>query len=578
MTLTGKRRRQCLERGSALPSALFLTAMLALVGAALHLAVQTEGQLAVNGLEYARARIAAASAVRRCTAEWRDALARFRLPPGLTPAEVERYRLDLLCGAPERRLSLLEDGIPGLAARFGPWSLDIPLDEASSEPLDDFVRCAAASHLEPLGVSGSAGEGLLFRYRCRVTGEGRSSAPGRRSAAFCRGEIRFGILVARFPLCHWQYCLPLGGDLSGGVRLLLPPRVFRGPVRIGGRGGFRGTGLRRSGLPRFAGGLLAPDTDPGKWELVEAADPRFACGRACLAEPPAGLPAPGDLARAALGLPPDNGALLGVGELREALGLPAAAARPPEGIYWLRGGDLTGGVYVEGDLARLELQDDGGRQLLALEHATAPVRVVFIVDRAGGTTVANGVARSGVIDGPVYVEGSVRSLSSGAAAGAPVPAALAPGAALTVAASGDITATGHLVYDPSPGPDPAPRHAPPGDSRVLGICSAGRRADGSPAGGQGLVLKECLRLDAAVAVGGEDRGIAGAEGAAAGIFGALSLERPADEGLFGLAEVTWDRRFADPGFAPPCWPAGRGFEGYVSEFEIVRHEELDLYD
>jgi len=574
---TARYRNRFGERGSALPSALFLTAVLALVGAALHLAVQTEGQLAVNGLEQARARIAAESAMRRCTAAWRDALARFRLPPGLTAAEVDRYRLDLLCGAPERRLSLLEEGIPGLATRFGPWTTETPLDEDLFGPLDDFVRCAAASHLEPLGVSGSAGGGLFFRYRVRVTGEGRSSAPGRRSAAFCREEIRFGILVARFPCCHWQFCLSLGGDLSGGPRLLLPPRVFRGPVRIAGRAGFRGTGLRRSGLPHCAGGLLAPGIEPAQWELADAADPVFACGRACLAEPPGALPVPGDMARAALGLPPANGTVLGVGELREALGLPVAGGRPPEGIYWLREGHLTGGVYVEGDLARLELRDDGGRQLLALEHAAVPVRLIFLVDRAGGTTSVDGVAYPGLLDGPVYVEGAILSLSSGSLPGAPVPAALAPGGALTVAASGDITVTGHLVYDASPGPVPPSRAEPPGDGRVLGICSAGRRADGSPAGGQGLVLKKGLRLDAAVAVGGEGRGLAGGEGGVAELYGALSLEQPDDHLLFDRAAVTWDRRFADPGFSPPCWPAGRGFEAYLREFVSVRREELSLY-
>lgn len=566
------------ERGSALPMALFLSAMLALVGAALHLAVQTEGRLAVNGLEQARARVAAESAVRRCTADWRDTLAGFRLPVGLTAAEVDRYRLDLLCGVAERRLSLLEDGVPGLATRFGPWSTEIPLNEDLFGSLDELVRCAAVSHLEPLGVSGSAGEGLFFRYRVRVTGEGRSSAPGRRSAAFCRAEIRFGVLLARFPLSHWQLCLPLGGDLSGGPRLLLPPRVFRGPVRIAGRAGFRGTGLRRSGLPHCAGGLLAPGIEPAQWELADNADPVIAFGRACLAEPPGALPVPGDLARAALGLAPKNGAVLGTVELREALGLPAAGGRPPEGIYWRRDGELTGGVYVEGDLARLELRDEGGRQRLALEHASLPARVIFIVDRGSGTTSVDGAAYSGLVDGPVFVEGAIHSLSSGSLPGSPVPAVLAPGVALTVAASGDITVAGHLVYDASTDPVPPLRGDPPGDGRMLGICSAGHRADGTPSGGQGLVLKKNLRLDAAMAVGGEGRGVTGGEGTRADIFGALSLEQPAGGDLFDRVEVTWDRRFADPGVAPPCWPAGRAFEAYLREFATVRREELSLYE
>ena len=68
------------SRGSALPAALFLAAMLALVGAALHLAVQTEMQLAINCLESDRVRVAALSALRGRSAQLRQALARFRLP------------------------------------------------------------------------------------------------------------------------------------------------------------------------------------------------------------------------------------------------------------------------------------------------------------------------------------------------------------------------------------------------------------------------------------------------------------------------------------------------------------------
>jgi len=481
--------------------------MLALVGAALHLAVQTELRLAVNCLESDRARFAADAAVRQQSARLRRALARFRLPAALTDVDVERYRDDLLSGSPGRRLSLLEDGVPGLLATFGPWTIDLPLDHAPLEPLDQWACCRAACHLEPLGVSGGPGTGLLFSYRCRVSGEGGSRSPGRRAAAFCREEVHFTIALARFPRSHWQLCLPLGDDDAAERRLLLPALVFDGPVRTNGRPGFSGTGRPLSGLPRFASAFLTPRHDQACWSLDASADPQFGGGGPCLADPFPELPPPGDLARASLGLPPGSGQPLHVEELREALGLPPGTGRPPPGVYLLRNGDLTGGIYVEGDLASLVIRGEGGQQVMILQPAGGAGQLELRVDHQQQTSTVDGSLFPGVVDGPLFVEGAILAMGTGAVPGGPVPPAVAPDAGLTVAASGDITVSGHLIYSASTGPLPDPRLTPPSDSRVLGICSSGRRADGSPSGGQGILLDGPdgrLRIDAALAVGGTD--------------------------------------------------------------------------
>ncbi len=579
--------RICDPRGSALPAALFLAAMVALVGASLHLAVQTEQRLAVNCLESDRARFAACSAARQRTSELRQALARFRLPGVVSEADAGRYRDDLLSGEPGRCLSLLEDGVPGLLNLFGPWTLDLPLDGFPLEPLDQLADCRAACHIDPLGVSGSPASGLLFSYRCRVTGEGRSSAPSRQGvAAWCREEWLFTILLARFPRCHWQLCLPAGGDQAGDPQLLLPPLCYTGPVRSSGRPGFAGSGRPLSGLPNFTAGYLTPQDDPPAWVLVSSADPQFAGGSPRRLDPPPLLPPPGDLARASLGLPPGPGPLLGEDELLTALGLPPGSGSPADGIYCLRNGGLAGGIFVQGDLALLELRGDADQQVLVLEPAAGPAPMEIRVDQLQQTTFVDGTGYSGVLNGVLYVEGSILSLGSGAAAGGPVPPALAHGAALTVAASGDIVITGHLLYAASPVPFPGPRTAPPADGRLLGLYSTGCRADGSAAGGRGIVFSGpaggCLCLDAVLAVGGEGHGIRydGSGGADGGtcLFGALSVDNQVQPEIPSLVTVTYDSRLFSTGFCPPCWPAGPSFEAYLASWELRRREELCPYD
>ncbi len=475
--------KQCASdsRGSALPAALFLAAMLALVGASLHLAVQTEQRLAVNCLESDRARLAALSALRHRTAQLRQALARFRLPEGLDTTDAERYRDDFLSAEPERCLSLLEDGVHELETRFGPWTLELPLAGAALTDLDQLACCRAACHLEPDGVSGNPATGLSFTYRCRVTGEGRSSSPGREraGAAYCREESRFTIILARFPRCHWQLCLPAGGDHPGDPRLHLPPLCFAGPVRTWGWPGFAGTGRPRSGLPRFQRAFLNPRDDRASWSLTAEADPQFAAGGfPCRLKPDAPLPPPGNLARAALGLSPGPGPILGADELLQALGLPAGTGRPPAGVYLLRDGELTGGIYVEGDLALLEIRGEEQQQVFLLQTAAGLPPLEVRVDRRQQTTWIDSVPLPGLLEGPLYVEGSIHSLGTGAGAGGPVPPALAPGVTLTVAASGDMVLSDHLVYSASPGPFPDPRAVPPADGQLLGLYSSGCRADG----------------------------------------------------------------------------------------------------
>jgi len=547
--------------GSALPAALFLLAMLALVGAALHLAVATEGQLSVNCLEADRARLAAGSAARRRSAELRRALARFRLPAGTGEAEATAYRDDLAAGG----LGLLEDGIPGLVSVFGPWTLDLPLDHEPLAPLDDLADSRAACHIEPVSVAGASATGLLFTYRCRITGEGRSSRPRRYGVAYSREEIIFTLSLARFPLCHWQLGLPGGGETAGDPQLHLPPLRFGGPVAISGRPGFRGTGVPRSGLPRFDGPLLTPLDDPAGWDLVDAADPTFALGLACRVAPFPPCAPPVELVRAALGSDPPGSPL-------------------PAGVHLLSGGSLTGGIYVSGDLDRLEVRGEGGEQVFVLAPAGGLPPVEVRVDSDSDVTRVDGVSWPGLITGPMYVEGSINRLDTGAPSGSPVPAALAPGSGVTVAASGAIVITGHLPAEASLLPHPEPRVSAPADGRVLGIFSTGLRADGSSGGaGQGIVLNwpeaATLCLDAVLAVGDEGRGLHwGSPGGTAAIFGALLVESLVQPELFSRLEVTYDPRLRNPAFQTPAWPRPPAFEAYLSSWESVRRDEISPYD
>jgi len=544
--------------GSALPAALFLTAMVALAGAALHLSVETELKLAVNVLECDRARFAAHSAVRQRSSELRDALARFRLPDGLHDLDVAVFQAD--------PLRLLDAGVSGFSGQFGPWTLDLPLDGVPLAPLDPLAGSRSACHIEPAGVSGSPSAGLRFSYRCRISGEGRSLSPGRRGMAFLREEVSFSITLARFPLCHWQLCLPAGDTPFTEQRLFLSPGDWSGPLRVSGIPAFRGTGRPLSGQPGFAAAFLTTADDPAGWALADAADPQFALGRACRAGPLPALPPPGNLARAALGLPAGHNPRMEAAELLAALGLPAGSGRPPPGIYLFRGGNLTGGVYVEGDLRAVELRAEGGQQVILLDHAALSVPMVLRVDQVAGTTSVDGLSHPGLVTGPIYVEGGVGAISTGA--GPPPPPALVSGAALTLAASGELRVCGDLT-----------RSHPPG-SGVLGLYSAGRQADGWPAAGRGLLLEGShgrLFLDAAVAVGGAGHGLLVAEGTAVRIHGALAVEGLVQPELPARVAVTYDPRFGDPGFAPPDWPAAPSFEAYLSDWTLIRREAISRY-
>jgi hypothetical protein len=528
------------DNGSALPAALFLLAMLALVGAALHLAVATEGQLAVNCLEADRARLAALSAVGRRSMELRRAMARFRVPSGLADSDVAAYRDDHLSGG----LTLLEDGISGLVSDFGPWTLDLPLDHGTLSPLDDAASLRSVCHIEPAGVEGTVESGLRFTWRCRVTGEGRSSRPRRHGVAYVREEIHFSILLARFPTCHWQLLLPCGGETVGDPQLFLPPWRFDGPVRVGGRPGFRGTGSSRSGLPRFAAGFHTSMDNPESWVTTDAADPGFVLGVPCGMDP----------------LPPIP---------------PPAAESAPTGVHLFEGGALRGDIRVGGDLERLEVRGEGGEQVFRLVPPGGLPPVEVRVDFAAGVTVVDGVSWPGLVTGPLVVEGNIRSLDTGAPAGSPVPAALAPGSRVTVAALGEIVITGHLPAEPSLLPDPVPRTAPPADDRFLGIFSAGA--------GQGVILDwtgpSPLCLDAAIAVIGDARGLhwTGDLGQAS-LFGALFVEGLVQPDLLSRLTVNRDPRLAELAFAPPGWPRGPVFEAYLCAWEPVRHEEISPYE
>ncbi len=197
------------------------------------------------------------------------------------------------------------------------------------------------------------------------------------------------------------------------------------------------------------------------------------------------IPAP-DLssnpARAAVGLPP-SGSDPGPTEIRGgASDLPDSSGVVPQGTYIMDQRCSTtgcGGIYIRGDASRLVTAVEGGLQVIYVRVPGASVATpvqpgpdIKIVLDPGAATVTtfwgplweytrtyNGVRLNGLI----YVDGGITASRVGEG----LYGVVQQGTRLTIAATGEIRITDHLVYQRPP--------AGPGDNpqNVLGLWSRG---------------------------------------------------------------------------------------------------------
>lgn len=221
---------------------------------------------------------------------------------------------------------------------------------------------------------------------------------------------------------------------------------------------------------------------------------------------PPTLTGPGSVhpARAAVGDTPLWGGPPGPAAIRRGTSdLPDVGGPPPPGIYVMDtcGSLGCGGLYIQGDVQALELRVESGRQVIIVESActagcgTARTRKI-VLDPAGtriqacqGPGFATCTTYTALFNGMVYVEGQIRSNSANPANPGGLWGTVQRDTRLTIAASGDIHITDHLVYERPPVvTDPLDL---PGN--VLGLWSLGGRITID-----GFVTPRDLYVDAAV--------------------------------------------------------------------------------
>jgi hypothetical protein len=148
---------------------------------------------------------------------------------------------------------------------------------------------------------------------------------------------------------------------------------------------------------------------------------------------------------AALGLPPYLDAAPTNAQVRYALGLSQGSTAPPADVYLVSqdGVTVTGGIYVQGDLAQCLLRVDGdGNQVYVLSQgaSTDSIRV----KRSNNTTVLynsahpGGKAYVGVPDGCLFTNGEILDLRGPDRVGGLPPLALANETQLSIVATWDI--------------------------------------------------------------------------------------------------------------------------------------------
>lgn len=370
-------------------------------------------------------------------------------------------------GASADAWALPEDEWPAIAAAME-RSLDRDAGRLPADALDA-VAAAVDIDFEVDGLRGATREPELQTYvaEYRVVATGRAAESTRRIET--RGSLH--VAVGRVPLNTWLFLVEDGG---GKVGYLPTGTVFDGPVHANRDWGFWGQPEfldQVSTSVDYAYYWKADRTCPGAQRERLAADSRPPCTVPAFHKgfqrgvDRVELPkAAWSQQRAALGLDPRadrdrDGRPDPVDdrELCRALGdQPCRRGyRPSEGIHVVHDGSkVTGGIYVEGDLERLELAvGPGGEQVVTLVHEAETV--VVTIDHAADRTV---VASRDEDDGwrTLGLTGTPNGTAAAAGAGAPHV-----GANGQVYVSGEIRAlggpprTGRLPDDPPAHPVPA---------------------------------------------------------------------------------------------------------------------------
>lgn len=282
--------------------------------------------------------------------------------------------------------------------------------------------------------------------------------------------------------------------------------------------------------------------------------------------------------RAALGLNAGQTGALTNSEICQAIGQNQNCT-PASGVYVPRSGSaVKGGIFIQGDAQDVQLSVNGQNQVYTVTGANNVVTRIEVNYGSNTTTVTTGnqvTNLTGVPNGQLYANGSIRSLRGPARTGAvpspspalpptQVPPALAAESKLNIASSGDVRIQGDLTYTEDP-------RTVPDAKNVLGIISgSGNVLVGTGAPNDVYIMGSIL-------AGGSGKGllVEGIDNPAVvyGARGKLNLLGSLAENTDPLRAITsgtqtvkgyddsfaYDKRFLNGGAVPPYFPATTKF-------------------
>ncbi|MEO5616179.1 MAG: DUF4900 domain-containing protein [Candidatus Eisenbacteria bacterium] len=168
----------------------------------------------------------------------------------------------------------------------------------------------------------------------------------------------------------------------------------------------------------------------------------------------AAVPLPGNSFKqqaAALGMTPVGVAPTNT-DINNQLGTGAGSSPPPNGIYLVNNGtDVTGGIYVQGNLTQCLVSADTVSNIQTYVLTQGGTSKTIVVDRAASSTSitvgATTTVYFGVPEGVTYVNGSLQDLRGPDRVSGTVPPAIARGTEMLFTATGDVVVQSDLTCD-----------------------------------------------------------------------------------------------------------------------------------
>lgn len=426
--------------------------------------------------------------------------------------------------------------------------------------------------------------GFVFTYRYTITSKGRHADPV--TGFNEKNNViagTFSVNLNRASFAQYALFRHLTTDTAGNQLYFRNWEKFNGPVHTNGKPGF-------SASPTFNGPFTSAWPSYGTSAQINNADPQFN-GGSQWGMGAIGLPTNAySQQRAAFGGDPNNSSSPNTNEIKNGLGISGGGAIPT-GVYIANNGttDVTGGIYVQGDVTSLQLwvgADSSQHYRFNQGGSIYDITVDYGNNQTtmNGTTY-NGVPHNGATNGTcLFVNGAVNSLGGTSR----TDPAIAAKTQLTLAVTGNVRITNDIIYqgaifkdssgavvtDPT-GPDVTPE-IDPDATNMLGIFS--------PSGNVKIALgaPDNMNLQASIMASGTNKGF-GAEDLL-NTHGNLKLLGGITEyqaKLLGIVDALgnltggyarklfYDNRYAT-GFAPPFFPTRNAYLTRMGAFNTSR--------